>query len=191
MAKRRAVILDRDGVINDHQLGYVTSWAQFRFMPGALAALRRLHEAGWLVVVATNQSAVGRGMMTQNDLEEMHARMLAEVQQAGGRIERVFTCPHRPEEGCNCRKPKPGLLLEAAREYDLDLSGCYLVGDSWRDIAAGQAVGCTTILVEGVDATRAQEQLEKLERPPDFLVKDLAAAADVILRLETDSVEPT
>ncbi len=71
------------------------------------------------------------------------------------------------------------------------MSGCYLVGDSWRDIAAGQAVGCTTILVEGVDATRAQEQLEKLERPPDFLVKDLAAAADVILRLETDSVEPT
>ena len=191
MSKRPAVILDRDGVINDHALDYVTSWKQFRFMPGALAALRRLHEAGWLVVVVTNQSAVGRGMMTEDELEGIHARMLDLVEEAGGHIDRVFTCPHRPEDGCDCRKPKPGLLLEAAREYDLALASCYLVGDSWRDIAAGQAAGCTTILVEGVDATRAQEQLEKLERPPDFLVRDLAAAADVILRLEDQSDSST
>ena len=186
MGKRRAVLLDRDGVINDHALDYVTSWEQFRLMPDALEALRRLHQAGWLVLVATNQSAVGRGMMTEAELEGIHSRMLALVEQGGGRIERVFCCPHGPDEGCSCRKPKPGLLLEAARECDLDLASCYLVGDSARDIAAGQAVGSTTILVEGVDASRAREQLQRLERPPGFLVKNLAAAVDVILRLESD-----
>jgi len=186
MGKRRAVLLDRDGVINDHALDYVTSWEQFRLMPDALEALRRLHQAGWLVLVVTNQSAVGRGMMTEAELEGIHSRMQARVEQGGGRIERVFCCPHGPDEGCACRKPKPGLLLEAARECDLDLASCYLVGDSSRDIAAGQAVGSTTILVEGVDASRAREQLERLERPPDFLAKNLAAAVDVILRVESD-----
>ena len=184
MTGGRAVILDRDGVINHHELDYVTSWEQFVFMPDALEALRRLHEAGWLALVATNQSAVGRGMMTGAELEAIHSRMLAQVERAGGHIERVLCCPHRPDEGCTCRKPEPGLLLAAAREHDLDLTACYLVGDSPRDVAAGQAVGCTTILVEGVDAARAQVQLGRLERPPDFFVRNLAAAVDLILRLE-------
>ena len=99
MGKRRAVLLDRDGVINDHALDYVTSWEQFRLMPDALEALRRLHQAGWLVLVVTNQSAVGRGMMTEAELEGIHSRMQALVEQGGGRIERVFCCPHRPDEG--------------------------------------------------------------------------------------------
>lgn len=181
MAKRRAVILDRDGVINDHALDYVTSWRRFRFLPDALEALRRLREAGWLVIVATNQSAVGRGLMTETDLQEIHDRMLAAVEEHGGHIEQVFYCPHHPDDWCSCRKPQTGLLQQAARAYALDLSDSYVVGDSWRDMAVGQRVGATTILVEGVDAERAQEQLERLERPPDFFVKDLGAAVDVIL----------
>jgi len=191
MSKGRAVILDRDGVINDHGLDYVTSWEQFRFMPDALEALQRLHEAGWLVAVATNQSAVNRGMMTKADLEEIHSRMQAVVEQAGGHIARVFYCPHHPDEGCSCRKPEVGLLLEAAQEYDLDLASCYLVGDSWRDIVAGQAAGATTILVEGVDAERARQQFAQLTHPPHFFVKDLAAAVEVITRLEPNRVRPS
>ncbi|MCD6359734.1 MAG: HAD family hydrolase [Armatimonadetes bacterium] len=176
-----AVIVDRDGVIDD-ETNYVTSWEMFRFIPGALEALRRLREAGWLVLMATNQSAVGQGLMTRETLDDIHRRMNERIEQAGGRIERVYVCPHHPDEGCSCRKPEPGMLLQAISEWDLDPQRCYFIGDSWRDVEAGRRAGCVTILTEGVREDRGRRELERLSSPPDFFVRDLAEAVDLILR---------
>ncbi len=180
---RAAVIVDRDGVIND-TTDYLTSWEMFHFIPGALDALAKLNEAGWLVVMATNQSVIGLGMLSREGLDDVHARMRAAIEEAGGRIEQVYLCPHRDGDGCECRKPEPGMLLQAAEDWDLDLSRCYFIGDSWRDIKAGQRAGVTTILTEGVEDGRPQEQLARLDTPPDMFVPDLAAAVDAILERE-------
>lgn len=179
-AKRAAVFVDRDGVIDD-ETDYVTSWEMFRFIPGVLAALARLREAGWLVLMATNQSAVGRGLISREALDDIHRRMNERIEQAGGCIEQVYLCPHEPEEGCDCRKPEPGMLLRAAEDWDLDLGRSYFIGDSWRDVEAGRRAGVTTILTEGVGPDRGRSQLERLSQPPDLFVRDLAAAVDAIL----------
>lgn len=142
-----AVFLDRDGVINVNRPDHVKCWAEFEFLPGALEALARLAALNLPVVVVTNQAIVNRGMVPQPVVDEINCRMAAEIVRAGGRIDAVIYCPHRPEEACRCRKPQPGLLLEAARRYRLDLRRSVLVGDALSDIEAGQAAGCRTIMV--------------------------------------------
>lgn len=184
MPQGRAALLDRDGVINVGGVEYVTSWDEFQFIPGALEALRRLRQARWLTLVVTNQSAVARGMLSREELDEMHRRMAQQVEEAGGRIAGIYVCPHHPDDGCACRKPRTGLLQQAARDWGLDLTRSYMVGDSWRDIEAGQRVGMTTIMVEGAGPERAHRERERLSRPPDFVARDLAAAVDVILESE-------
>ena len=145
--KTPAVFLDRDGVINVNRPDHVKSWTEFEFLPGALAALARLAALNLPVIVVTNQAIVNRGMVPQPVVDEINCRMAAEIVRAGGRIDAVIYCPHRPEEACRCRKPQPGLLLEAARRYRLDLRRSVLIGDALSDIEAGQAAGCQTILV--------------------------------------------
>src|SRR5262245_64756620 len=113
-APARAVFLDRDGVLNVNLDAHVRSWDEFQFLDGALAAVRRLHEAGWSLVVVTNQAAIGRGLMTAGAVADIHARMCAAVAAAGGAIARVEHCPHHPDDGCDCRKPKPGMLQRGA-----------------------------------------------------------------------------
>ncbi|MBX6343187.1 MAG: HAD family hydrolase, partial [Thermomicrobiaceae bacterium] len=134
-----AIFLDRDGVINADRPDYVRSWEQLRILPGALEALRRLRLAGVPVFVVTNQSAVGRGLMDLAALEEIHRRLRRVVWRAGGEIRDIFYCPHRPEDGCSCRKPKAGLLLQAGQRYGLDLRRCALVGDARTDVQAARA----------------------------------------------------
>ena len=142
-----AIFLDRDGVINENRADHVTSWDDFVPVRGALAGLRVLAELGLPVFVVTNQAIVGRGQLAAAALDALHARMCALVACHGGRITQVYTCPHRAEEQCACRKPAPGLFHQAAREHDLDLAGSYYAGDALTDVAAGQAAGCTTVLV--------------------------------------------
>lgn len=144
---RSGVLLDRDGVINYNRSDYVKSWAEFQFLPGALEALRVLASLNLPVAVISNQSIIGRGLVSQQTVDEINARMMAEVRAAEGRIDGVWTCPHTPQEGCTCRKPQPGLLLEAARVLGLDLMRSYFVGDAMSDIQAAQAVGCQPVLV--------------------------------------------
>lgn len=143
----RAVFLDRDGVINRNRPDYVKAWEEFEFLPGALKALERLAGSPFYIVVVTNQSAVGRGLLSWQDLEEIHARMEMEIRQAGGRLNGVYCCPHTPADLCDCRKPSPGLLLRAAKDLNLDLGASWLIGDSLNDVAAAQAVGVRPILV--------------------------------------------
>ena len=178
----RAIFLDRDGVICHNRDDYVKSWAEFDFLPGALAALARLADSDLKVVVITNQSAINRGLTSVRAVEEIHERMLRRVGAAGGRIDLVLYCPHRPDEGCECRKPRPGMLLRAAEMLELDLSRSFLVGDARTDLEAGRAAGCPGRYL--VLSGRGRSQLSAALRsdPHCIVVPDLAAAVDDILQ---------
>ncbi len=149
----RVVFLDRDGVINRDpagwtRAGYVTVWENFQFLPGALVALRLLREHNVQVILISNQAGVGKGCLSQEDLDDITRRMCGVVAEHGGSIRAVYYCTHHPDEGCSCRKPKPGLFEIARRELGVDPSGAYFIGDSPRDIDAGHAAGCRVILVQ-------------------------------------------
>lgn len=191
----RAIFLDRDGVICQNRADHVKSWNEFEFLPGVKKSLAALSQLGLPIIVVTNQAAIGRGLLTTEILEDIHQHMMAEIKAHGGRIDRIFYCPHRPEDGCECRKPKPGMLLQAAQEMGLDLTGSYLVGDVVSDIQAGQQVGCHTILVL---TGRGKEQLILTLHASGghFLTisRNLEEAADYILTAElvvTDKAELT
>ena len=138
------VILDRDGVLNKKppRAEYVRRWEDFEWLPGALLALRMLKEAQFRVLLVSNQAGVGRGAMSEEDLLRIHERVKNEVQQAGGRIDHIYYCPHDWEVGCECRKPAPGMLFKAQRDFNLDLSGTVFVGDDERDALAAERAGC-------------------------------------------------
>ena len=145
----RHVILDRDGVLNAEAGAgaYVTDPEQWQWIPGALAALVRLHQAGIRVSIATNQSGVGRGVMSMADLSAVHERMLADVNRAGGCISAVHVCPHAPDQGCDCRKPASGLVRSAIAESGIDADETLVVGDDLRDLAAADGAGVKAALV--------------------------------------------
>src|SRR5579862_4810229 len=143
----QAVFLDRDGVINRWRADYVKSIVEFELLPGVPEAIARLSAAGLPVVVITNQSVIGRGLVIEETLTAIHRHMLSVMAAAGGRITDVLYCPHLPADGCDCRKPKPGLLLDAARRHDLDLRRCVLVGDEPNDMGAAAAAGCPALLI--------------------------------------------
>ncbi len=143
----KTVFVDRDGVINRNRGNHVKSWEEFVFLPHAVDALVDLTHHGFRTVVLTNQAAINRGITSRETIEEIHARMVEVLKAAGARIDGVFYCPHRPDEGCGCRKPQPGLLFEAAEKLALDLTQSYLIGDALTDVLAGKAAGCRPILV--------------------------------------------
>ena len=143
----RFVILDRDGVINEDSPAYIKTPADWRPVPGALEAIALLTRHGVEVFVATNQSGIARGHMTEGLLHAIHEKMLGEVAAAGGRIKEVRFCPHHPRELCECRKPRPGMLLDLARRHRLELAGKPFVGDSLRDLECAEAAGCLPVLV--------------------------------------------
>ena len=177
MRLNRAVFLDRDGTINENCKDYVRSWDEFEFLPNALAGLKALAKSEYKIIIVTNQRAVARGMMSLATLEDIHARMLAEVEKAGGRIDAVYVCAHDTKDGCNCRKPKTGLLDLAAATFDLDLRGCWMVGDKTQDVQTGKNARCRTILVE--TGYGGGDELHKVQ--PDYKAKDLKDAAKIIL----------
>ncbi|HSN74839.1 MAG TPA: D-glycero-beta-D-manno-heptose 1,7-bisphosphate 7-phosphatase [Anaerolineae bacterium] len=179
--RRAAVFLDRDGVLNQNRANYVRTWAQVEFLHGVFEAVQRLAGSSFVVVVVTNQSAVGRGLMTCEALTAINQGIVQQVQQAGGRIDAVYACPHRPDEGCPCRKPRPGMLLQAAVDLGIDLERSFLVGDARSDVEAGLAAGCQPIMVRTGRGTKQAAGLAAsgLGRVP--VVADLAAAVDLIL----------
>jgi D-glycero-D-manno-heptose 1,7-bisphosphate phosphatase len=141
------VFLDRDGVLVRDRPDYVKGWSEVEIVPGAFAALARLRSAGARIFVATNQSAVGRGIVRREAVDDIHERLARIAEAHGAPIDGFLVCPHRPDDGCACRKPKPGLLLQAQRESGLDLSNAYMVGDQASDALAALAAGCTPILL--------------------------------------------
>ena len=143
----RAIFLDRDGVICQNRSDHVKSWDEYRFLPGVKSGLAALSQLGLPIVIVTNQAIVNRGIVTAGVVEDIHQRMVAEVTAAAGRIDRIFYCPHRPDEGCSCRKPETGMFLQAAEELGISLTGSYLIGDAVTDLIAGNQVGCQNYLV--------------------------------------------
>jgi D-glycero-D-manno-heptose 1,7-bisphosphate phosphatase len=143
----KLVILDRDGVINEDSPDYIKSPAEWIPIPRSLEAISRLHREGYRVVIATNQSGIGRGFFDLDTLGRIHAKMLDAVRSMGGEVDAIFFCPHRPEDGCHCRKPLPGLFEEIAERLKVNLSGAYAVGDCERDIQAARAVSAQPVLV--------------------------------------------
>ncbi len=138
---RPALFLDRDGVIIENRADYVRTWEDVVFYPRALEALRLLRDAPYAIVIVTNQSAVGRGIITLEEAESINRRVAAHIRAHGGRVDGLYMCPHAPSEGCACRKPQPGMLLQAARDLHLDLARSWMVGDALTDVQAGQAAG--------------------------------------------------
>ena len=172
---RRAVFLDRDGVINrslvrDGKPYAPTTVAEFEILPGVAEACARLKQAGFLLIVTTNQPDVGRGKQPQAIVEEMHAQMCATLP-----IDRVEVCYHPGGAvECDCRKPKPGMLLTSAKALNIDLARSWMVGDRWRDIDCGHAAGCRTVFID-------YSYDEALKQQPDFRVRDLREAAGIII----------
>jgi D-glycero-D-manno-heptose 1,7-bisphosphate phosphatase len=184
----KLVILDRDGTINIDNDEYVKSPEEWHPMPGALEAIARLNHAGYRVVLATNQSGLGRGLFDVVSLNAIHARMNKQLSTLGGRLDAVFYCPHTPDEACACRKPLPGLLEQIAERYGMSLAGVPYVGDSLRDMQAAVAGACTPHLV----LTGNSERLRGQSLPADFPVQtrvhqDLAAFATYWLSRATSA----
>ena len=175
----KLIILDRDGVINIDSALYIKSPAEWKALPGSLEAIARLNQAGYKVVVATNQSGIGRGLFDMDTLNAMHEKMHKGLAAVGGRVEAIFYCPHTADEGCSCRKPKPGMFERIAKLYNQDLTGVPAIGDSLRDLQAANALGCAPILVR----TGKGEKTEAEGNLPTGtkIHADLAAAVDALL----------
>lgn len=175
----KLVILDRDGVINHDSDQFIKTPEEWKPIPGSLEAIARLNQAGYKVVVATNQSGLGRGLFCMAMLNRIHAKMHKLVGQAGGRIDSVFLCPHAADAGCDCRKPQAGLFQDIARRYHTDLSGVPAIGDSLRDLQAAAEVGAKPLLVR---TGKGERTLEGGKLPKDTPVfADLAEAVSVLL----------
>lgn len=170
----KLVILDRDGVINYDSDLYIKSPDEWRPIPGSLEAIARLNQWGYRVVVATNQSGVGRGLFEMDTLNAIHDKMMKAVAQAGGRIDAVFFCPHTNADKCRCRKPRPGMLEDIAARYNTSLAGMPAIGDSLRDLQAAEAVEAQPILVLTGKGSKTEQDPDL---PPGTLAfNDLAGA---------------
>lgn len=185
-----AIFLDRDGVLIENRPDYIRDWSQVQIIPDAIRVLSHSAIKNYKVVVVTNQSAVGRGLMTLETANEINHLLIDLINRHGGHIDGVYMCPHSPADACACRKPSPGLLLQAAQELSLDLSRSWIVGDAWTDILAGQAAGLRQAIL--VRTGRGAEQL-KQPRPASvaghLVCRDLADAMDVIFT--KDEMYPT
>jgi D-glycero-D-manno-heptose 1,7-bisphosphate phosphatase len=186
MGKHRAVFMDRDGTINV-EVQYLCNADEFQLIPGVAQALKRLKDAGFLLVVVTNQSGVGRGLYDEAALNAVHERMHQDLASFGASIDACYFCPHHPEHAlghyrqeCACRKPLPGMLHQAAEELDIDLASSFMIGDKLGDIEAGLNAGCTSLMVlTGYGAEHSKRRPESVQLYPD-----LPAAAEAILALE-------
>ncbi len=176
----KLVILDRDGTINEDRDDFVKSADEWVPIPGALEAIARLNHAGWHTVIATNQSGLARGLFDMAGLNAIHARMNVELAALGGRIDAIFFCPHGPDDGCDCRKPRPGLFTRIGERYGIELSKVPAVGDSVRDLQAGAAAGALPHLVrtgKGAALDEAGIAAIQAQVPAALVHADLAAFA--------------
>jgi D-glycero-D-manno-heptose 1,7-bisphosphate phosphatase len=180
-----AAFLDRDGVINrkapDGQ--YVTRWEDFHLLPGVIEGIAQLNRAGLRVIVVTNQRCVAKGLLTEAELEKLHRQMSEHLAQARARIDAIYYCPHELEPSCACRKPAPGMLLEAARSHGLDLAASWMIGDSDSDIQAGKNAGCKTARLSGNKQTENDAEDGASRNDADIVAVSFLDAIQQILQL--------
>jgi D-glycero-D-manno-heptose 1,7-bisphosphate phosphatase len=182
---RPALFIDRDGVLIENRDNYVRSWSDVEFLPGILDGMAQARSLPFLIIVVTNQSAVGRGHISLESAEAINRRVVAEIESAGGRIDGAYICPHAPEDACACRKPLPGMLHQAAEALAIDLSRSIMVGDALTDIMAGQAAGVGEAVLVRTGRGGMQEMLPEAADLPSFRVVDSlldVLAAEVISR---------
>jgi D-glycero-D-manno-heptose 1,7-bisphosphate phosphatase len=179
-----AIFLDRDGVIIENRPAYVRSWADVEVFPEALAALARIRNHPYKIVMVTNQSGVGRGLIPAATVDEINRRLLSAVEAAGGHIDAVFTCPHRPEDACDCRKPQPGLLLQAAKALSLDLGRSIMIGDALSDLRAGQAAGVKKLALVKTGRGAKQALLPASDLVPFLVCETLGDALSALLPID-------
>jgi rfaE bifunctional protein nucleotidyltransferase chain/domain len=172
----KAVFLDRDGTINDNRPGgYVHRKEDWKFLPGVIPALRRLSKTDYKIIIVTNQSGIGRGYFTLAALKKLHAHMLRELRKNEVRVDAVYYCPHRPDSGCLCRKPAPGMALQAVKDFDISLNDSWMVGDRDADVLMGREANIKTIKLAGL-----MDKESKIA--PHYYAKDLAEATGIILK---------
>jgi D-glycero-D-manno-heptose 1,7-bisphosphate phosphatase len=146
--KNKAIFLDRDGVINKKIIGdYVKYWEEFEFLCGVKEAIKLLNQTNFKVIIITNQAGIGRGVMTEEQLKMIHQKMLDELETYGAKVDAIYYCPHHPDDNCNCRKPKTGMLKQADKDFNIDFKNSWLIGDEPKDIEAGRKMGCKTCMV--------------------------------------------
>ena len=176
----KLVILDRDGVINEDSDDFIKTLDEFIPLPGSLEAIKRLKQAGYQVVVATNQSGIARGYLTLDTLNAMHDKLNVLLADIGANIDGFFYCPHGPDDGCECRKPKPGLYQQISQQFNVALEGVPVIGDSLRDLEAARAVGAKPILVRTGKGRRTLAAGKGLEDVPVY--ENLAEAVDALVK---------
>lgn len=175
----KLVILDRDGVINFDSAQFIKNPAEWKPIPGSLEAIAKLNQSGYRVVVATNQSGIGRGLFDMDTLNSIHEKMHKALFAVGGRVDAIFYCPHAADSACECRKPKPGMFKRIAETLNADLKGVPAIGDSLRDLQASAVYGCKPILVLTGKGEKAKAEGNLPEGTVEFA--DLATAVDAIL----------
>jgi D-glycero-D-manno-heptose 1,7-bisphosphate phosphatase len=180
------IILDRDGTINQERDDFVKSTDEWIALPGALEAIARLNQAGWRTVIASNQSGLARGLFDMGTLNAMHAKMNTALTKVGGRIDAIFFCPHGQDEGCDCRKPLPGMLRQIAQRFGADLRNVPMVGDSLRDLQAAHAAGCPPHLVRTGRGAALEHSSLHLNVPAAVVHDDLSAFAEYLIAQERD-----
>lgn len=193
MGTRKAVFLDRDGTVS-REVGYVNHERRLRLLPGSASAIRKLNDAGLPAVLVTNQAGVARGYFEEPLVHVVHQRLEALLdEEAGARLDGIYFCPHHPDVGkppwrldCNCRKPRPGMLLRAAEELDIDLARSYLVSDHIKDVSMAMEAGLTGVMVRtGYGAGLLEYHAHNWSTRPHHVTDDLAAAVELILELES------
>jgi len=183
----RYVFLDRDGVINRDSPDYIKSWAEFAFLPGSVEAIRLLTQAGFKIIIITNQSIINRRMAAPETLDHLFTMMQRELARQGGIITDIFFCPHHPDENCACRKPLPGMILQAQKKHGIDLSASTMIGDSAKDILCGVQAGCgRTILVQTGNGLQDEKLLHRRNIKPDKVARDLLEAAHWLTGVSTE-----
>ena len=187
----RAVFIDRDGTISE-EVGYINHVTRFRLFPYSAAALKQLHDNGYLAIVITNQAGVARGYFSEEMVQAIHQQMTQDLESSGARLDAIYYCAHHPTVGdppyqldCDCRKPKPGLLLRAAGDYDIDLANSWMVGDRYSDIELAANAGVKSALVlSGYGRGEWEHQRDNWTRQPDLVTENLLAAAGLIGSLD-------
>ena len=194
----RAIFIDRDGTISE-EVGYINHLSRFRLFPYSAAALKQLHDNGYLAIVITNQAGVARGYFSEEMVQAIHKQMTKDLERSGARVDAIYYCAHHPTVGeppyqldCDCRKPKPGLLLRAARDYDIDLANSWMVGDRYSDIELAANAGVKSALVlSGYGRGEWEHRRDSWTTQPDLVAEDLLAAVNQISNLDTPASRKT
>lgn len=177
--RNRAVFIDRDGTIN-RNVEYLSDANKFRMYPGVARGIALLNAKGFKIIVVTNQSGIARGFFSVDDLQKIHWRMTAELAEQGATIDAIYFCPHHPDEGCDCRKPRTALFDKAIKDFEIHPASSFVIGDRMLDVEAGRKVGCKTVLVPE-DKERVRREMEASTVAPDFVGEDFSSAVNWIL----------